>query len=235
MNETTGGAEVLVLSARPLAPQEVLSTVDVVSEQGHLGGPGGALPVREGRITVGMPTVYQQAEDPGLLNPAGDRFYAVELRFTLTPLEERRYERVRFGLRITTPRVTAMELLPSRITSKEEVNQTFELGTSFALQKVVDVNAKAGFTRAVKFENLRPVITSYRNDGSTFYWVLEGSDGQPVASGDRNVLAVLKAPREVGEIQAMVDWDVRLTRSKFGVWKEVEVTAESTPLPVVLR
>lgn len=247
-NKVTGTTPpALVLELEPLAPDEVLATLDIVSKQGRLGGKGGLL-VREGQVTVGRPILYALEEPKAgtghlLPMPNGEhwRFYLVVFRLTLHPPPgERRYREMTFKVALTDPRITAFQLLPERVSSEETVTKSFDIGFSISLPGGTAVGpiggeVSANATRTVQFAQLRPVITAYGDGQSEFYWRYTVPSHMPVDPGARRTAAVLQVPASTERLSATILWEVELERNLFADWRNVPVSVDALPLEVPLR
>lgn len=238
----------LVLDPEPLAPNQTLATLDVVSRQGVLGGER-VLRVPEGQVTVGRTVIYAledltRGSAQLLDSQSGDQpcFYLVEFAFTVHPPPgERRYRRMDFKVALSDPRAIAFRLMPEQVVSEEDVTKTFDIGFSISMPRDMaavpaggEVSANA--MQTVRFTRLRPVITAFGDRQSEFYWRYTGrSGGMPVEPGSRRTAAVLQIPAGTERLSATVLWDVELERRRFGDWRNVPVSVNALPLELPLQ
>lgn len=246
LTDTT--SQVLLLESVPLAPDEVLATLDIVSNQGSLGKEDtSSLRVREGRVTVGKPLIYSLQEPKvgaTYLSPMPNgekwRFYLVVFRFTLHPPQgERYYRKMTFKVSLVETRTTAFQLLPERVVSKENVTQSFDLGFSICLPGGSTTGlgrseASIGAAQTVQFTQLQPVITAFGDGESEFYWCYTGPPHMPVEPGARRTAVVLQVPPVTESLKTTILWNVELERKLFDVWRNVPVRVDALPMELAL-
>ncbi|OQW91976.1 MAG: hypothetical protein BWK78_03045 [Thiotrichaceae bacterium IS1] len=234
-NLSTGSAS-LVLEPGPLAADDLLKTLDIVSTQGTLGEEG-EFRVVDGRVSVLKPFVYKLTNPkPGRIVSHGEKshFYLVEFRFTLHPPEtKRRYQEMKLEVKLSNSKVTTLELLPNRVNTEADVNQTFDIGFSIALPETqTSVEAKMGQT--VNFKRQLPIITAFNESDSDFYWIYSKPPGaNTVEPGSRIVAAVIQVPDNSPPLSATIQWKVKLERRFLGDWRDVVVSVEPITIPLL--
>lgn len=229
-------AALLVLEPEPLAPGDLLKTLDIESKQSTLGNEGD-FTVVDGKVSVGRPLVYKLTNPkPGLLGKDSEKshFYLVEFRFTLHPPEnKRRYQEMKLEVKLSNPNATAFQLLPPRAVTEEDVNQSFDLGFSIASLESSGTSIGANVKQTVAFKRQFPIITAYGDGESDFYWVYsKPPSAEMVEPGSRMVAAVIQVPAEASSLSATIQLKVSLEHSFLGDWRNVPVNI--APLTVNL-
>lgn len=229
----------LVLEPEPLAAGDLLKTLDIVSTEKTL-GEGGEFRVVDGKVSIGRPLVYKLINPkPELLGQRSKKshFYLVEFRFTLHPPEtKRRYEEMKLEVKLSNPKAAAFQLLPTRVETEEDVNQSFDIGFSIAPSESASASLEAKMGQTVAFKRLIPVITAFGDGESDFYWVYSKPNGaQTVEPGSRKVAAVIEVPDGSRSLNATIQWKVKLNRSFLGDWRDVPVSVEpmTVNLPLI--
>ncbi len=226
--------DALVLEPEPLATGDLLKTLDIVSAQKTL-GEGKGVRVVDGRVSVGRPLIYKLTK-PDLLGKHDEKshFYLVEFRFTLHPPEnKRRYEEMKLEVKLSNPKAIALQLLPTRVETKEDVNQNFDIGFSIAPPESPQTSVGANFKKSVSFTLQLPIVTAFGDGESDFYWVYSKPHGaETVEPGSRKVAAVIEVPDDTHLLSATIQWKVKLNRSFLGDWRDVPVSV--APLTVNL-
>jgi hypothetical protein len=220
----------LILEPQPLAEGDVLKTLDIVSEQKTLGR-ANSFTVVDGRVTIGKPLIYKLTNPkPGLLKPHNEKshFYLVEFRFTLHPPEnKRRYQEMKFGIRLSNPKAKGFELFPSKIETEEDVKKSIDVGFTIALPESPKTSIGAKATRQVSFKQLTPVTTAFGDGESNFYWVYsKPHNADMIEPGSRVVAAVIEVPDNERSLSATIEWNVKLNRRFLEEWRDVPVRVD---------
>lgn len=219
----------LILEPQPLAESEVLKTIDIVSTQKTLGEEG-EFRVVDGRVSLGTPFVYKLKSPNDIVEQRGKKsyFYLVEFRFTLYPPEnKRRYQEMTLKVKLANPKAVAFQLLPALVETEQDVEQDIDIGFSIALPESQKTSVGANVKKQVTFKRQLPIIKSFGNGESNFYWVYSKPHGaETVESGSRIVAAVIQVPDEARSLSATIQWEVKLNRSFLGDWKDVPVSVE---------
>lgn len=237
----SSGEESLILDTKP--PTTALTTLDIVSTQGVLsGGEHKVIEVQEGQITCGAPLVYPE------LNPLAEngvnplskpdvRYYLIKFQFTLHPLKERRVKRLTFRVRLDAAELLALQLIPTRVTTSEEVKKSDNLGISISLSPIGVAKAEAAgkTARSVTYTELKPLITAYGGGESNFYWVFQGADDNPVDEGWKQVAALVSASTSAKELRVSFSWDVELARRFFDMFRDVPVMVKEETRDLALQ
>jgi hypothetical protein len=228
----------LILEPQPLAEGDVLKTLDIVSEQKTLGTEN-SFTVVDGRVTIGKPLVYKLTNPkPGLLKLHNEKshFYFVEFRFTLHPSEnKRRYQEMKFGIRLSNPKATGFELFPSKIETEEDVKKSFDVGFTIAIPESPQSSVGAKATRQVSFKQLTPVTTAFGDGESSFYWIYsKPHNADMIEPGSRVVAAVIQVPDGERSLSAIIQWDVKLNRRFLDEWRDVPVRVEPITVDIPL-
>ncbi len=231
-------ADSLVLEPEDLVSGDLLTTLDIVSEQGTLGDEAGKFRVVDGRVSIGHSLVYKLPKPkPSPLGQRGENFYLVVFRFTLHPPEsKRRYQNMKLTIKLLNPNALAFKLMPTRVTTEEDVNQSFDIGFSVTPSASPKTSIGANVKRTVTFKKLSPIIEACGDGESDFYWLFSKPHGmETVEHGSRRVAAVIRVPDEVHSLSATIQWKVSLDRSFIGGWRNVPVSVEpiTVNLPLI--
>ena len=224
-------ADSLVLEPEDLVSSDLLTTLDIVSEQGTLGEDAGKFRVVDGRVSIGQPLVYKLPEPkPSLLGQRSERshFYLAVFRFTLHPPEsKRRYQEMKLEIKLLNPKALAFNLMPTRVTTEEDVNQSFDIGFSITPSESLKTSIGANAKRAVTFKKMLPIIQAGGDGESDFYWLFSKPHGvETVEPGSRKVAAVIRVPDEAHSLSATIQWQVSIDRSFLGSWRKILTSVE---------
>lgn len=224
-------ADSLVLEPEDLVSSDLLTTLDIVSEQGTLGEDAGKFRVVDGRVSIGHPIVHKLSEPkPSLMGQHSERshFYLAVFYFTLHPPEsKRRYQEMKITIKLSNPKALAYNLMPARVTTEEDVNQSFDIGFSITPSESLKASIGANAKRTVTFKKMLPIIQAGGDGESDFYWLFSKPHGvETVEPGSRRVAAVIRVPDEVHSLSATIQSKVVLDRSFLGGWRNVPVSVE---------
>ncbi|MBV9314526.1 MAG: hypothetical protein JO100_12525 [Pseudonocardia sp.] len=224
---------VRLIPNRRMTPDEVLTHEDLYSEEQLLGESGERRRVREGGIQVGIAVVYSfdLAEFPELVrrrpNLQRRAFLLVEFKFDLDDLSgARRYTKARFEVGLNTPHAIAHSVWPQSVTTTVEVEKarSFAVKADLSLGSVADgPSIDISSERRFRYEELRPIITSFGAGRSSFGWTFTAQDGQPVIPGGRQTYAILELDRDTPTALGEYRTEVDVARRRMGVFELVEL------------
>jgi hypothetical protein len=236
---------VLILDSAPLAPDAVLATRPILSEQTLLSPGSDPFAVREGEVVVGTPLVYpleipKSAAPLPIAGAARSVFYLVVFRFTLEPpVGKRRYRAMTFKVELSDPKTTAYQLIPERVTSEEDVKEGIDIGFVISLPgykagSPAAAELRGEATRSIGFTRLIPEITAFGIGTGFFRWQFAGHADMPLAPGMRTAAAVLQIPEDMKRLNAHIGWDIDLERGRFEGWFDVPTKVEGVKLDLPL-
>jgi hypothetical protein len=228
-NLSAGKQNVLVLDDEAESSGDILKTVDITSKEKTLGG-NDEFRIVDGKVSVLKPLVYKltKPKETPLGQDKNSHFYLVKFRFTLHPPEtKRRYEGMTFKVKLSSPNVTTLQLIPDKVETEADVNKDFDIGFSIGIpgtESSIGANTK----ETVNFKKLVPSIVAYNNNDAEFYWKYSKAPGaDTVEPGIKTVAAVIQVPDAIHSLGATINWEVKLNRSFLGDWRDVpNVTVE---------
>lgn len=218
-------AEELILNEEPIVANDAkLHSIELYSEEQPLGERSlPSVPIKEGTITY-MDGIIQYLS-PGkqshlqwsLNNDKGKwDMYFIRFPFTLhaTP-ENRYYKEVVFYISISDKSVTAYDLFPKDITSKEEVNKSVVIAPE---GKFKDVELSLGsYNTTVKFTRLQPEISAFGVGENKFYWRYSSLGGSGVLPGSKHALIILKVPHGVRQVNGEIYFKAVMAKQFLGI------------------
>jgi hypothetical protein len=235
------GQPMEALALEPIEPTEenTLAELDIVSEQKDLGS-GDTISVPEGKVIILHPQLF----DEKITSPSGrrmiisdsERLYYIKFPFSLHPLPERRCKTLELRLRITTPQVSTLKLIPDSVVVPEDRSRSIDIGFLVA-DPSSRAKAEAKLSDKVSYPNLRPVIRSYWNNDNSrdFKWDFEGVDDKtPVEEGSKIVAATLKVPKTMREFQLTFIWKMEWQRLWLDMLRTIPVKVGEKTITVKL-
>jgi hypothetical protein len=154
--------------------------------------------------------------------------YFIRFPFTLhaTP-ENRYYKEVVFYISLSDKLVTAYDLFPTDITSKEEVGKSVIISPE---GKFKGVELSLGsYNTTVKFTRLFPEISAFGVGENNFYWRYSSSESNGVLPGVKHALIILKVPHGMRQINGEIYYNAVMAKQWLGNWRSTDAQSEKRP------
>jgi len=224
-------AQDLILRNEPLQESEISKTFDLFSEEELLG----TLPpkkVKEAKISLGKwhinfipPSKSMSSE--AIMTPDRSKWdlYLIYIPFTLhEPPEGSNYQRIEFHVILASRDATALDLLPKHVTTKQEITKTYTLSPEVKFKEIE--GGLGGISYQIRFESLRPILSSFGEGENDFYWVYTSQEGQQVFPGTKHALVVLEVPRATKSVQGTIYYQILMAKKWLGIWKTKDATMD---------
>lgn len=232
-------AEELILSDEPGASANVNQqeqVIELYSKELPLKGGNAASPVLiyEGKITYQDRdwdiTYLAPHKKTPLVRPLDNNrdkwdMYFIRFPFTLHPTPENRYyKKVVFYVSISDKSVTAYDLFPQEITSKEEVEKSVVIAPE---GKFKGVELSLGsYNTTVKSTRLRSDISVFGVSENKFYWRYSSSESNGVLPGVKYALIILKVPHGMRRVNGEIYYEAVMAKQWLGNWRSTDAQSE---------
>jgi hypothetical protein len=226
----------IIVDEGPLAPGRVLVTQDLYSADRALSAGSRELGVREGGVTIGIPTVYTlwPADFPAMARRPDVhrwRYLLVHFRFDLEELSSRRrYNEARFIVEFDHPQTVALSLHPELVVTTTDVEKSriFTLGPTLAFTDAAEISlGDAAFGRRFRFTQLHPVITSFGAGRGTFSWTFTAQENAALIPCSRATFALLQLPTDTAELNGRFKSEVVVSRKVLGIFEPITADADA--------
>lgn len=231
-------AEELILDEEPIvstSSNQQIKTLDLYSEDRPLGPNDSPILAKEGTISYQdfyVKYLNPKAETPLAWPMDSDRkkwdLYFIRFPFTINPTPKNRYyKKVTFYIALNEKSVTAFDLYPKDIQTKEEVEKAIGIAPE---GKFKDIELKMGsYSETVKFTRLRPEISAFGEGESSFYWIYSGLASDGVAPGTKHALIVLKVPHGKQQVAGEIYYEAVMSKEWLGEWRPTEAKTAKEP------
>lgn len=223
-------SNVLIIGTKPLHPDAIAATLDVMGREPTLGDATNRL-MKFGQISLGradIVTVPQMVERDSHQPAGGVRAstcnqYLVKLPFTIhSPFDGTRYEKVVLRVHFSDPRVIAYDLEPKRVTKEKKKHVQFELTPEFKFREVLA--AKLGSASyGLEFQVLEPTIIAYGQGENNIYWEYRKRSDQDdgIAVGTRGVGISLCVPNGKQQVMGSINYGMDMRWKLLRGWQEL--------------
>jgi hypothetical protein len=212
---------VLVIGTKPLPPEAIATTLDVMASDSTLGEATSRL-MKFGEITVGFVNIVRVSQQPESNADQYDR-YLVTQPFTIhPPLDDARYEKVVLQVHFSDPKVIAYDLEPKRIVKEQKKNVKFELTPEFKFRELF--NAKLGsLSYGLEFQVLEPTIIAYGQGENKIYWEYrKGSDRDDgIAVGTTAAAISLRVPSGMQRVEGTISYGIDMQWKLLRGWRSL--------------
>jgi hypothetical protein len=230
-------AEELILSEESIVANDaIVHSIELYSEEQSLGVKSlPSVPLKEGTITYMDGFIQYLSPDKqsplqwSLYNDKGKwDMYFIRFPFTLHPTPENRYyKQVDFSISISDKSVTAYDLFPTDITSKEEIGKSVVIAPE---GKFKDVQLNLGsYNTTVKFTRLQPEITAFGVGENNFSWRYSSLGSSGILPGTKHALIILKVPHGVRQVNGEIYFKVVMVKPWLGNWCSTNAHSEKRP------
>ncbi len=194
-----------VIDDDSVAPEQPGSkTLSLFSEQQTMGG--GAIGVPEFEVTMARPLVFAPPSAPD--SPGSHDYYLVKLPFTVHPPSNgRRVDELELHVRFGDSEATGFMLIPDAVVSEKDIQRTYDL--SAALSRG-GIELGGGLSYVVGFKHVTPVVRSFGENESSFYWLFKRQKGALPLLGSQATFVIVRVPRGMQRLTASLQLEGRL-------------------------